>query len=268
MENKIKRKKRKKVIKSTVFNSGITSSSRFLSNFLKYSFSNFLLFYLYNIFAIYFSGNSPLFKSFSSAISSFSCYLTSVLNLFSNSTIIFFIFFKSSSLSYILFSTVNPFYYTKYFITPLIFLFRIFLTSYSLTLSTSTDFNSSTFCPPTYFLYYAIQLTFMTRQILIEVGSCDLTILIDTTSSIIYEPIYQSTSFSAGLFLNTKSFILNIILSSFFYFSASLYYFFYYFIMFFFSLCTSSPSLAQILSLLLLYDSTTSLSAFSHLLSF
>ena len=119
MENKIKIKKEIKVI----FNSGITSPSRFLSNFLKYSFLNFLLFYLYNIFTIC---NSLFFKSFSSAISSFSCCLTSVLNLFSNSTIIFFIFSKSSSLSYILFSTVNTFHYTKYFITPLIFFYLEF----------------------------------------------------------------------------------------------------------------------------------------------
>ena len=46
----------------------------------------------------------------------------------------------------------------------------------------------------------------------ITVGSCSLTILVDTTSSIIYSPTYQSTSFFAGLFLNTKSFVLNITL--------------------------------------------------------
>ena len=59
---------------------------QFLSNFLKYSFSNFPLSYLYNIFAINFPGNFPLLKSFSSAISNFFCLLTSVFILPSNSS--------------------------------------------------------------------------------------------------------------------------------------------------------------------------------------
>ena len=39
---------------------------QFLSNFFRYSFSNFPSSYLYNIFAVYFSSNSPLLKSLSS----------------------------------------------------------------------------------------------------------------------------------------------------------------------------------------------------------
>jgi len=41
--------------------------------------------------------------------------------------------------------------------------------------------------------------------------------LVEITSSMIYGPTYQSTSFLTGLFLNTKSFILNITLSLTFY---------------------------------------------------
>ena len=70
---------------------------QFLSNFFKYSFSNLPLFYLYNIFAIYFSGNSPFLKSLSSAISNFFYLLISVFNLSSNSAISF-VFSKSSLL--------------------------------------------------------------------------------------------------------------------------------------------------------------------------
>jgi len=62
---------------------------------------------------------------------------------------------------------------------------------------------------------------FTTRWIIIEVGSCNLTVLVDTTSLIIYRPIYQSTNFFASLFLNTKSFVLSITLSLVFYSLAS-----------------------------------------------
>jgi len=55
---------------------------QFLSNFLRYSSLNFLLFYPYNIFTVYFSGNSPLLKSFSSTISNFSCNIHEILRLF------------------------------------------------------------------------------------------------------------------------------------------------------------------------------------------
>ena len=127
---------------------------QFLSSFLKYSSSNFPSFYSYNIFAIYFLSNSPFLKLFSSTKSNFYCFLTSALSLSSNSTTAFFAFFKSFSFSYISFSAVNFFYYTKYFTTPFIFLlFRIFFTSHSLTLFTSTGFTSSIFYPFTCFLY-------------------------------------------------------------------------------------------------------------------
>ena len=128
---------------------------QFLSNFLKYSFLNFSSSHLYNIFAMYFSGNSFLLKSFPSAISNFSYCLTFAFILLSNSATSSFVFSKSSSLSQVLYSTVNLFYCTKYFTTSLIFpLFRIFSTSHFSTPSISTSFTSSTFCLSTCFLYY------------------------------------------------------------------------------------------------------------------
>ena len=127
---------------------------QFLSNFLKYSSSNFPLFHLYNIFTIKFPGNSPLLKSFSSAISNFSCLLTSTFILPLNSSNTSLAFPKSSFLSHILCSTVNPFHHTKYLSTPFIFLlFNIFSITHSSTPSISIGFPSSFFCPFTYFLY-------------------------------------------------------------------------------------------------------------------
>ena len=123
---------------------------QFFSNFLKYSVSNFLSSYSYNIFAVYFPGNSFLLKSFSSTISNFSCYLTSASILLLNSATNSFVFSKSSFFFQLLCSAMNPFYHTRYFITLLILLlFKIFSTSYSLTFSTSTGFTSSFSCPPT-----------------------------------------------------------------------------------------------------------------------
>jgi len=136
---------------------------QFLSNFLKYSSSNFPLSHLYNIFTVYFSGNFSLLKSFSSIISNFSYLLTSTLILSSNSFIASLVFPRSSSLSYMLCSAINPFQYTKYFSISLIFLlFKIFSTSYSSTPSTSIGFVSFFFYPSTCSLYYTTQLTFIT----------------------------------------------------------------------------------------------------------
>ena len=120
---------------------------QFLSNYL---FSNLPSSHLYNIFAIYFSNNSSLLKFFSSTISSFFYLLTLVLIFPSNSTTNSFAFSKSSSLSQLLCSIVNPFHHTKYFITPLTFhLFNILSTSHFSTSSTSISFTFSFFCPPT-----------------------------------------------------------------------------------------------------------------------
>ena len=119
-------------------------------------------------------------------------------------------------------SAINPFHHTKYFTTPLTFhLFNIFSTSYSSTPSTSTGFTSSTFCPSTCSLYYTTQLIFTTRRILIDIGSYNLTTLVDTTLLMAYGPTYLSTNFFASHSLNTKSFVLNITLSSIFYSSFS-----------------------------------------------
>ena len=95
---------------------------QFFSNFLKCFALNCLLFYLYNIFAIYFPGKSSPLQSLFSIISNFSCFHTSILSLFSNFATTSFAFFKFSSLFYMLYSTVNSIHYTKYFTTPLTFL--------------------------------------------------------------------------------------------------------------------------------------------------
>ena len=136
---------------------------QFLSNFFKYSFSNFLLFYLYNIFTIYFSSNFFLLMSLFLAIFKFSYLLTSISSLPLNFAIIFSIFSRSSSVSHKLCSTINLFYCNKYFTFSCIFLlFKIFSTFYSLTPFTSTGFTSSIFYFSTCFLYYTTQLIFIT----------------------------------------------------------------------------------------------------------
>ena len=137
---------------------------QFLFSLFKYSSSNFPSSYPYNIFIINFPGNSPLLKSFSSAISIFSCLLTSTfilpLNSFTNSLACS----RSFFLSYISLSAMNLFYHTKYFLTPLIFLlFNIFSTSHSSTPSTSIGFSSSFFYSSTCSLYCTIRLMFITR---------------------------------------------------------------------------------------------------------
>ena len=117
---------------------------QFLSNFFKYLSSNFLLSHLYNIFAIYFPSSSLFLKSLSSAISNFSCFLTSVSILLSNPLTNFFVFSKFFSFSQLSCSAINLFYCIKYFTTPLTFLsFRILSTSHSLTPSTSIGLTSS-----------------------------------------------------------------------------------------------------------------------------
>ena len=115
---------------------------QFFSNFFKYSSSNFLSSYLYNNFAIYFSGNSILLNSstlgfiFTFYLSSISsCLLTSTLLL--NSSTNSFAFPKSPSFFHVLLSAINLFHHTKYLSIPCIFLlFSIFSTSHSLTPST------------------------------------------------------------------------------------------------------------------------------------
>ena len=131
-------------------------SHQFLSNFFKYSSSNFLSSHLYNIFVIYFPGNSSLLKSFSSTISNFSYLLISTFILPLNSSNASLVFPKSSSFFYILCFTINLFYLTKYFSILLIFLlFKIFFTSHS---STPFIIGLPSFCfySPTCFLYCTI----------------------------------------------------------------------------------------------------------------
>ena len=169
---------------------------------------NFPLSYPYSNLVICFPGSLLLLYS------SLSCCLTSTFNLSLNSSTNSFVFSKSSSFFYVLFSAINPFHRTKYFSTPLTFLlFSILSTSHSLTPSISISFLSFLFCPPTYSLYCTIQLTFITRCILIEVGSCNLTVLVDTTFSITYGLMYRSTNFLASLSLNTRSLVLSMTLS-------------------------------------------------------
>ena len=98
--------------------------TQFLSNFLKYSFSNFLSFHLYNIFTMYFPGNSPLLKSLSSALSNLSYCLISAFILSSNSATTSFMFSKFFFFSQLSYSIINPFYHTKYYTIQLIFTIR------------------------------------------------------------------------------------------------------------------------------------------------
>ena len=165
---------------------------QFFSNSFKYSFSNFLLSQPYSNFAVYLSSSSLLL--YSSVLGFFipppcfifSCLLTSALNLPSNSSTNSLVFPRSSSLSHVSFSIVNLFHHTRYLSIPCIFLlFRIFSIFHSLTPFTSIGFPASFFCSSTCFLYHTIWLTFMTEWILIEVGSCNLTALVDTTFSIV-----------------------------------------------------------------------------------
>ena len=143
---------------------------QFLSNFFKYSFSNFLLSHLNNNFAVYFPGNSLLLNSSALGFiftlhlcSTPSCLPTSVFNLSSDSSTNSLAFSKSSFFFQVSCSAINLFYLTKYLSTPLIFLlFRIFSTSHSSTPSTTIGLISSFFCPSTCSLYYTIQLTFTT----------------------------------------------------------------------------------------------------------
>ena len=122
------------------------SFHQLLSNFLKYFSSNFPSSYLYSIFAVNFPGNSLFLKSLSSAMSNFSCLLTSIFILFSNFSNTSLASSKSSFFFQVLCSTINSFHHTKYLSTPLIFLlFKIFSTSHSSIPSTSTGFPSSFF---------------------------------------------------------------------------------------------------------------------------
>ena len=131
------------------FSSGETDFHfhQFLSNFLKYSSSNFPSFYPYNIFAVNLPGSSPLLKSFFSPVSNFSCLLTSVFSLPSNLSTNSFAFSRSSFFFHVSFSAVNLFHHTKYLSTPLTFLlFSIFSTSHSSAPSILIGFPSSFFC--------------------------------------------------------------------------------------------------------------------------
>ena len=141
-----------------------------LSNFFKYSSSNFLSSHPNKILAVYLPGNSLLLNS---SVSGFiytfylssipSCLLTSALSLPSNSSTSSLAFSKSSSFFHVSFSTINLFQHTKYFSTPYSFLlFNIFSISHSSTPSTSTGFGSFTLCPFTGSLYLIILLTFTT----------------------------------------------------------------------------------------------------------
>ena len=82
----------------------------------------------YNIFAIYFPGNSFLLKSLSFAKSNFSCHLTFAFILFSNSIIALFTFYKSS-FSKCHFLPWTPFIAPDTWILPLFFFYSIFFLS-------------------------------------------------------------------------------------------------------------------------------------------
>ena len=120
---------------------------------------------IYIIFLLYiFSSNFFLLKSYSFTKSNFSYFLTFTLILFSNSAIISFVFSKSFSLFQVLYSTINFFYLTKYFITSLIFLlFKILFIFYFFNSIYLYYFTSSTFYFSLCSLYLTTQLIFMFR---------------------------------------------------------------------------------------------------------
>ena len=89
----------------------------FLSNFFKYSFSNFLLFHPNNIFVVYFSSNLLLFNTFVSEFNGF-CFLIYTLLIFFHC-----IFLSSNQVLW--FSSTS-------------LLFNIYSTSYIFSLSVST----------------------------------------------------------------------------------------------------------------------------------
>ena len=102
---------------------------QFLFIFSQYSLSNLLLSHLYNIFAIYLPGNSPLQ---SSLIFLFFICLTSPLYSSSSLSTKSCVFPKFSLGSYISSSAVYLFHHTRYLSLPLNFLlFNIFFTLYS-----------------------------------------------------------------------------------------------------------------------------------------
>ena len=103
--------------------------------------SNFLLFDLYNIFAICFLSNSLYLESCSFTTYNLFYLLTFILILSLKFATTSLMFPKSFSFSHISYSTINLFQCTKYFITSLIFhLFNILLTSNFSSPSTFTDF--------------------------------------------------------------------------------------------------------------------------------
>ena len=166
---------------------------QFFSNFLRYSFPNFPLSQPYSNFAIYLLGSSICLSFFILGFHfpTLSCLLTSVLIFSSNLSTVSLVFTKSFSFSHVSYSAINPFHYTRYFSVSLTFLlFNILSTSHSSSPSTSIDLTSSFFWSLTCSLYHIIWLTFTTRWILIEIGSHNLTTLVDTTSSIVYGLMY------------------------------------------------------------------------------
>jgi len=120
---------------------------------------------IYIIFLLYiFSSNFSLLKSHSFTKSNFAYFLTFTLILLSNSAIISFIFSKSFSLFQVLYSTINFFYLTKYFIASLIFLlFKILFIFYFFNFIYLYYFTSSTFYFSLCSLYLITQLIFIFR---------------------------------------------------------------------------------------------------------
>ena len=172
---------------------------QFFSNFLKYNLpssqlcSNLPIYFPGSLLLLYSSAPGFPFILFSTSI--FSYHLTSTFNLSLNSSTNSLAFTKSSSFSHISCSAVNPFHYTRYFSIPLTFLwFNILSTFHSSSSLTFIGLASFFFWPPTYSLYCTIWLMFITRWILIKIGNRNLTTLVDTTSSMLWQPLITKTN--------------------------------------------------------------------------
>ena len=158
---------------------------QFLSNLPQYSWSYCLSNHPYNIFAMNFPGNSPCLN----VVSSRSCCAISSMSYrysFSNSSIVFFAFFKFSLLSQVLDSAINPFQRIRYLSFSFTrHLFRILSTSHFSSPSIITRAGCSFFCLSTCLTYLCILLMLTTEYILTMLGSSNLTTFDDIISLIL-----------------------------------------------------------------------------------
>ena len=105
----------------------------------------------------------------------------------SNSSTNSIIFFRFSLLFHVSFSAVQSFHCTKYLSLPhTFFLFMIFSTSHSSSLSITTGYGISFLCPSTCNLYLRILLTLTTGCILTVLGNSNSIALLEMIAFTLY----------------------------------------------------------------------------------